>query len=210
MSNTVSEEQAILSTLSPAMRRALLAAEPLNAEPEFDTPAEYCQGHESLDGAHMGVTVHCENNPLCADAWNRFHADRIPDPDRLAVTISPDVTIGTVVALIGRGLVEHAANSRTRDHELTDRGLCILHALKALQERGQAGAERPSGLSHRQRRRANLAFSAATSALNEARAQGRLSMAYSHSIAAALESLADSGDTSPATLRVIASVFREV
>lgn len=159
MNDTVSEEQAILSTLSPAMRRALLAAEPLNAEPEFDTPAEYCQGHESLDGAHMGVTVHCEDNPLCADAWNRFHADRIPDPDRLTVTISPDVTIGTVVALIGRGLVEHAANGRTRDHELTDRGLCVLHALRALQARGEAGTERVD------RRAASLARKLENSAL---------------------------------------------
>lgn len=163
MNSTISEEDAILSTLSPAMRRALLTAAPAD-----------------------------------------------PDTERLFITISRDVTIGTVVSLIGRGLVEHAANTRTRDHELTNRGLCILHALKALQERGQAGTERPSGLNRRQRERVNLAFSAATSALNEARAQGRLSMAYSYSIAAALESLADSGDTSPATLRVIASAFREV
>lgn len=112
MNDVISEEQAILSTLSPAMRRAILAATWLN-----------------------------------------------DDPDRLTVTISPDVTIGTVVALIGRGLVEHAANSRTRDHELTDRGLCVLHALRALRDRGEAGTERVD------RRAASLARKLQSSAL---------------------------------------------
>jgi hypothetical protein len=63
---------------------------------------------------------------------------------------------------------------------------------------------------HHQRLSASNAFSAAISALNKAREEGHAQLAYSYAIAAALESLADSGNTSPAALRAIATVFREI
>lgn len=144
MNEIPSQTDAILSTLSPAMRRALLSAKPLREEPEWDTLADYCPGHEPEPGRDhvMGETVYCEGNNVCHQARVAYDRDRDPDPDRKVITISPDVTIGTVVALIGRSLVEPAANTRTRDHELTDLGLCIRHVLVDLQERGQAGTER--------------------------------------------------------------------
>jgi len=112
MRTTISEEQAILSILSPTMRRAMLAAEPLNEE-----------------------------------------------PDRKVIRVTPDTSVGTVVALIGRGLAEPQPSSSTgREHELTDKGLCVLHALNALRARGQAGTEdpRPARLARKLEDRASV------------------------------------------------------
>jgi hypothetical protein len=203
----ISEEQAILSTLSPAMRRALLTATPLWDDPEWDSVADYCEGHESLNGADMGRTVMCEQDPICADAWARYHADRQPDPDRKVVTISADVTIGTVVALIGRGLVEHAVNSRTRDHELTDRGLCVLHALKALPAEQQAPR---AEYTRTQRERAYNASKAARYAYRFATEANRVPHAFAEALAAVLDCVATEGDTSPETLRAIARAMKDV
>lgn len=142
MNETISEEQAVLSTLSPVMRRALLTAVPAEPEPEWDTVADYCQGHESLRGDLMGASQYCEGEQVCRQAREAYKTDREPDHDQLFITISPDVTIGSVVALIGRGLCETAAGQSLRKHELTERGMAVFHHLKALQQRGQAGTER--------------------------------------------------------------------
>lgn len=207
MNETISEERATLSTLSPAMRRALLAATPLQEEPEWDNPADYCTGHESLRGDLMGASQHCEGTEVCHQAREAYKADREPDPDRKVITISPDVTIGTVVALIGRGLVEHAANTRTRDHELTDRGLCILHALKALPVEQQAPRE---AYSRRQRERAHAAVNSARHAFRFATEANRTPHAFAEALAAALDCVATDGNTSPETLRAIARAMKDI
>lgn len=207
MTIAFSEEQAILSTLSPAMRRAMLSATPLQDEPEWDNPADYCTGHESLRGDLMGASAYCEGSEVCHQAREAYNADRQADPDRKVITISPGVTIGTVVALIGRGLVEPAANSRTRDHELTDKGLCILHALKALPAEELAPRQ---AYTRRQRERAYNAAKAARYAYRFAAEANRTPQAFAEALAAVLDCVATEGDTSPDTLRAIARAMKDV
>lgn len=206
MNQPISEEQAILSTLSPAMRRAILAAKPEDPEPNFDNPADYCTGHETTRGDLMGASLYCQGERVCHQAREAYKDDREPDYDRLFVTIGADVTVGTVVALLGRGLVEHARSQSYREHELTERGMATYHALKALPVQDQVPAK---SATRRQRERANLAFSAAMSAQNQARAEGHMQLAHAYAVAAALDSVAESGTVSPEVLRAIAAVFRE-
>lgn len=206
MNDTISEEQAILSTLSPAMRRALLAATSPQPEVEWDNPADYCTGHESLRGDRMGASDYCEGDLVCHQAREAYEQDRIPDPDRLVITVSSDVTVGTVVALIGRGLC-YPQPTAHREHELTDRGLCVLHALKALPAPEQVPA---SSYTRRQRERAYEAQQAARSAYRRATEANRTPHAFAESLAAALDSVAAMGDTSHETLRAIARAMRDI
>lgn len=208
MTQAISEEQAILSTLSPAMRRAILSAVPAEPEPEWGTLADYCTGHESLRGDLMGATQYCEGSQVCKQARDAYAADRVADMDRLYIHVTPDVTVGTVVALIGRGLAEaQPLSTVTREHELTDKGMCVLHALRALPADQRTPRE---AYSRRQRERAYNAIKSARHAYRFANEANRAPQAFAEAVAAALDSVATEGDTRPETLRAIARALKDV
>lgn len=209
MTVITNQEQALLSTLTPAMCGALLSASPAQPEVEWDNPADYCEGHESLRGDRMGVTEHCEGDRVCQQARDAYDRDRIPDPDRLVITVSTDVTIGTVVALIGRSLC-YPNVTAMREHELTELGLCVRHTLVALQERGQLDVASRPGYTRRQRERALNAVRAARHAYRFASEANRTPHAFVEAVAAALDSVATQGNTSPETLRAIARAMKDI
>jgi len=124
--------QLLAAELSGPMRAALLTAEAAPPEPEWDYPADYCQGHESLDfGAYVETLEYCETSPVCDQARTAYEADRQPDPDRLAIVCSGTVKHGTVVALLARKLVDPLMYADVNYNPLTDLGVDVLAVLKA-------------------------------------------------------------------------------
>jgi len=133
--NNALRAQLLAADLTPAMRRAVLAARPTELnQPEWDHVSDYCPGHESLRGDRMGASDYCEGTRVCQQAVDAYRAERTPDPDVLHIRKSDAVKIGTVCALIDRRLVE---NVPTYDeygwpqHGLTELGEEVRAHLKA-------------------------------------------------------------------------------
>ena len=134
--NNALRAQLLAADLTPAMRRAVLAARPTELnQPEWDHVSDYCPGHESLRGDRMGASDYCPPERPCAEALAAFRADRAPDPDVLHIEANMDVKIGTVVALMARGvcLDGRAGN----DHKLTDLGYDVHAYLQAMRADGR-------------------------------------------------------------------------
>lgn len=123
--------QLTAAALTEPMRRAILAAQAAPAEPEWDQPADYCQGHESLRGDLMGASDYCESWQVCEQAREAYEADHAPDPDRLAILAGKPHQIGTIVALIHRGLCSTLMYAEANYFELTDLGVQVFEVLKA-------------------------------------------------------------------------------
>lgn len=129
--NATISAQLIAAKLSEPMRRALLSAQPTVGEPEWDVVADYCTGHEVLRADYMGRSFYCEGSQVCHQAREAYKADREPDPDVLHIEINHNNKIGTVVALMDRGIC--LDGQRGNDHQLTDLGYQVHAILKAQQ-----------------------------------------------------------------------------
>lgn len=104
-SNDAIQAQLLAAQLSEPMRRALLTAGGMVNRDDLtgETVLDYCPGHESLAGAHMGTSVLCEQP--CAEAVAAYRAERTPDPDDLHVRVTDGVGVATVIALTARGIL---------------------------------------------------------------------------------------------------------
>lgn len=122
--------QLAAADLSEPMRRAMLTAQgTVLDQPEWDTPADYCTGHESLRGDLMGASFYCEGSTVCHQAMEAYKADREPDPDVLHIEVDERVKVATVVALMKRGLCLDGRAGN--DHKLTVLGRNVYDVLKA-------------------------------------------------------------------------------
>lgn len=126
-----SSPELLAEELSTHMRAALLTAEAAPPEPEWDYPADYCTGHESLRGDMMGATQYCEGDNVCHQAREAYAADRQVDPGRLVIVKSDTVKLATVVALLARGLVGPLMRAEVNYNPLTELGVAVLDVLKA-------------------------------------------------------------------------------
>jgi len=135
MSQAISA-QLLASKLTVPMAAVLLAAQGTVNRDDLtgDTVADYCPGHESLRGDRMGASDYCEGSRVCKQAVDAYRAERTPDPDVLHVRTSDTVKVGTVLALMNRGLLEKAPTydefSRPQ-HILTELGAAVRDARQA-------------------------------------------------------------------------------
>lgn len=100
--------QLLASKLTAAMASALLNASGTVDRLDLtgETVADYCPGHETLRGDLMGASLFCEGRQACKQAVDAYRAEREPDQDVLHVRKSDTVKVGTVVALMARGLLQ--------------------------------------------------------------------------------------------------------
>lgn len=134
--------QLMAAQLTEPMRRAMLTAQGTVNRDDLtgDTVADYCPGHESLRGDSMGASDYCEGTPVCVQAVDAYRAERTPDPDVLHVRKDDTVKIGTVCALVDRGLLERQPvldEYGTPQHVLTDLGYAVLAVLQATSKSGE-------------------------------------------------------------------------
>lgn len=134
--------QLLAAQLTEPMRRAMLAAQGTVNRDDLtgDTVADYCPGHESLRGDRMGASDYCDGTPACSQAVDAYRAERTPDPDVLHVRKSDTVKIGTVCALLDRGLLERSPildEFGTPQHVLTDLGYDVHTYLVAMRADGR-------------------------------------------------------------------------
>lgn len=189
----------VIRKMTPAMRRAVLAAAP-TATPGDYTVSEHCPGHS---GTH-GVT-YCDHDQPCAEALASYRAAHEPDPDVLHIASGSHAGVGTVVALISRGILTAPRLQSSHEHGLTELGYGVHAALKA---QAALGIEPKRPYAERERERAYAAANAARRAARQADAGGLVLDSYAHGLAACVDWLADSGDTSPASLHAIARAMR--
>jgi hypothetical protein len=106
--NRALQVQQIASKLTAAMASALLNASGTVDRLDLtgETVADYCTGHETLRGDLMGASLFCEGRQVCKQAVDAYRAEREPDQDVLHVRTSDTVRVGTVIALIQRGLLQ--------------------------------------------------------------------------------------------------------
>lgn len=102
--------QLLAAQLTEPMRHAMLTAQGTVNRDDLtgDTVADYCPGHESLRGDRMGASDYCEGANACQQAVDAYRAERAPDAEVLHVRKSDTVKIGTVCALLDRGLLERS------------------------------------------------------------------------------------------------------
>jgi hypothetical protein len=134
--------QLTAAELTEPMRHAILNAQGTVNRDDLtgDTVADYCPGHESLRGDRMGVSDHCEGMAICQQALDEYRAERTPDTDILHVRKSDTVKIGTVCALLRRGLLEATPvldEFGTPQHILTDLGYDVHAYLTAMRQDGR-------------------------------------------------------------------------
>lgn len=100
--------QLLASKLTAAMASALLNASGTVDRLDLtgETVADYCPGHETLRGDLMGASLFCEGRQVCKQAVDAYRAEREPDQDVLHVRKNDTVKVGTVVALMARGLLQ--------------------------------------------------------------------------------------------------------
>lgn len=128
--NLAIRAQLLAAELTPAMRVAVLSAQPTELDqPQWDDAADYCTGHESLRGDLMGASFFCEGPQVCHQAREAYKADREPDPDMLHIEQTDDVRVATIVAVMQRGICLDGRPGS--DHRLTDLGHQVWLALKA-------------------------------------------------------------------------------
>jgi hypothetical protein len=106
--NRALQVQQIASKLTAAMASALLNASGTVDRLDLtgETVADYCTGHETLRGDLMGASLFCEGRQVCKQAVDACRAEREPDQGVLHVRTSDTVKVGTLVALMARGLLE--------------------------------------------------------------------------------------------------------
>lgn len=106
--NRALQVQLLASKLTGAMASALLNANGTVDRLDLtgETVDDYCPGHETLRGDLMGASLFCEGRQVCKQAVDAYRAEREPDQDVLHVRTTDTVKVGTVIALIQRGLLE--------------------------------------------------------------------------------------------------------
>jgi len=134
-------------------------------------------------------------------------------PDVMYVTRNtPNARADTVLALMGRNLLLPVhAQPELRRHLLTSRGRDVYRYLAQVQAAvpvPQVADEPPEPLTQLQKERAGCAVRAARFAHRTAHEDGHPSRALSEAVAAALESVASEGGTSPESLQAIARAVR--
>lgn len=140
--NRALQAQLLASRLTGAMVAAMLTAQGTVNRDDLtgDTVADYCPGHESLRGDRMGASDYCEGANVCPQAVDAYRAERTPDADVLHVCKSDTVKIGTVCALLDRGLLERQPvldEFGTPQHVLTDLGYDVHTYLVAMRADGR-------------------------------------------------------------------------
>lgn len=134
--NRALQVQLLASKLTPAMASALLNANGTVDRLDLtgETVDDYCPGHETLRGDLMGISLFCEGRQVCKQAVDAYRAEREPDQDVLHVRTSDTVKVGTVVALMARGLLQREQvydEFGWPQHLLSELGYEVRAALKA-------------------------------------------------------------------------------